>query len=40
MVHDLVTWGDGGSAVAYGFDVSEAKPAARKTGTDDEEISW
>jgi hypothetical protein len=40
MVHDLVTWGDGGSAVAYGFDVSEAKPAARKTGTDDEEITW
>jgi hypothetical protein len=26
--------------VAYGFDVSEAKPAARKTGTDDEEITW
>jgi hypothetical protein len=40
MVHDLVTWGDGGNAVSYGFDVSEAKPAARKTGTDDEEISW
>jgi hypothetical protein len=40
MVHDLVTWSDGGSATAYGFDVSEAKPESRKTGTDDEEISW
>jgi hypothetical protein len=47
MVHDLVTWGDGGSAVAYGFDVSEAKDQhverelrMAKTGTDDEEITW
>jgi len=40
MVHELVTWGDGGSATSYGFDVSEAKPDTRKTGTDDEEISW
>ena len=40
QVLDLVTWGDGGSATSYGFDVSEAKPEARKTGTDDEEISW
>lgn len=40
QVLDLVTWGDGGSATAYGFDVSEAKPAAAKTGTDDQEISW
>jgi hypothetical protein len=40
MVHELVTWGDGGSAVSYGFDVSEAKPDTRKTGTDDKEISW
>jgi hypothetical protein len=40
QVLDLVTWGDGGSAAAYGFDVSEAKPAAAKTGTDNEEISW
>jgi hypothetical protein len=42
QVLDLVTWGDGGSATAYGFDVSEAKPAARKTGTDDREesIEW
>ena len=40
QVLDLVTWGDGGSAAAYGFDVSEAKPESRKTGTDDEEISW
>jgi hypothetical protein len=39
-VLDLVTWGDGGSAAAYGFDVSEAKPESRRTGTDDEEISW
>jgi hypothetical protein len=39
-VLDLVTWGSGTSAVSYGFDVSEAKPAARKTGTDDEEITW
>jgi len=40
MVHELVTWGDGGSAAAYGFDVSEAKPAAVKTGTDDQDIDW
>jgi hypothetical protein len=40
QVLELVTWGDGGSAAAYGFDVSEAKPESRKTGTDDEEISW
>jgi hypothetical protein len=40
QVLDLVTWGDGGSAVSYGFDVSEAKPETRRTGTDDEEISW
>jgi len=40
QVLDLVTWGDGGSAAAYGFDVSEAKPESRRTGTDDEEISW
>jgi hypothetical protein len=42
MVHELVTWGSGASAESYGFDVSEAKPAARKTGTDDREesIEW
>jgi len=40
QVLELVTWGDGGSAASYGFDVSEAKPAAAKTGTDDEEITW
>jgi hypothetical protein len=40
QVLDLVTWGDGGSAAAYGFDVSEAKPETVKTGTDNEEISW
>jgi hypothetical protein len=47
MVHDLVTWGDGGSATAYGFDVSEAKDQhverelrMAKTGTDDQEITW
>jgi hypothetical protein len=40
QVLELVTWGDGGSAVSYGFDVSEAKPETRRTGTDDEEISW
>ena len=40
QVLDLVTWGDGGSAQAYGFDVSEAKAPAAKTGTDDQEISW
>lgn len=40
QVLDLVTWGDGGSASAYGFDVSEAKAPAAKTGTDDQEISW
>jgi hypothetical protein len=40
QVLDLVTWGDGGSASAYGFDVSEAKAPAAKTGTDDAEIDW
>jgi len=40
QVLELLTWGDGGSAASYGFDVSEAKPAAAKTGTDNEEISW
>jgi hypothetical protein len=36
----LVTWGDGGSASAYGFDVSEAAAPTTKTGTDDAEIDW
>jgi hypothetical protein len=40
QVLDLVTWGDNGSAAAYGFDVEEAPRASVKTGTDDEEISW
>lgn len=40
QVLDLVTWGDGGTAESYGFDVSEAKGSSAKTGTDDEEISW
>jgi hypothetical protein len=40
MVHDLVTWGDGGSAAAYGFDVEEAPRASVKTGTDNEDIDW
>lgn len=40
QVLDLVTWGDGGSASAYGFDVVEAPRASVKTGTDDQEISW
>lgn len=41
QVLELVTWGDGGSASAYGFDVEEAPRASgQKTGTDDEEISW
>jgi hypothetical protein len=40
QVLDLVTWGDGGSAQAYGFDVSEAAAPAAKTGTDNAEIDW
>ena len=40
QVIDLVTWGDGGSAVSYGFDVSESKQPSAKTGTDDAEIDW
>ena len=40
QVLNLVTWGDGGSASAYGFDVVEAPRQSVKTGTDDEEISW
>jgi len=40
QVLDLVTWGDGGSASSYGFDVVEAPRAAVKTGTDDGEIDW
>ena len=40
QVLDLVTWGDGGSAVSYGFDVVEAPRQTAKTGTDDAEIDW
>ncbi len=40
QVLDLVTWGDGGSAVSYGFDVQEAMQATAKTGTDDQDIEW
>ena len=40
QVLDLVTWGGGGTAETYGFDVSEAKEPADKTGTDDREIIW
>lgn len=66
QVIDLVTWGDGASAEAYGFEVSAAAnrmleidtalavakvhatharratihDEPRKTGTDDEEVSW
>jgi hypothetical protein len=40
QVLDLVTWGDGGSAVSYGFDVTESAAPAAKTGTDDQEIDW
>jgi len=38
QVLDLVTWGDGGSAVSYGFDVQEATQGSSKTGTDDKDI--
>lgn len=40
QVLELVTWGDGGSASAYGFYVSESKQPSAKTGTDDAEIDW
>jgi hypothetical protein len=40
QVLDLVTWGNGGSAQAYGFDVSESAAPAAKTGTDNAEIDW
>jgi hypothetical protein len=40
QVLDLVTWGDGGSASAYGFNVVEAPQPSTKTGTDDAEIDW
>lgn len=40
QVLELVTWGDGTSAEAYGFDVEEAPTKGAKTGADDEEISW
>lgn len=40
QVLNLVTWGDGGSASAYGFDVVEAPRQSAKTGTDDQEIEW
>lgn len=40
QVLDLVTWGDGGSASSYGFDVVEAPRETKRTGTDDEEITW
>ena len=40
QVLELVTWGDGGSAAAYGFDVSEAPQPTVKTGTDNQDIDW
>jgi hypothetical protein len=40
QVLDLVTWGGGGTAEAYGFNVTEAPQPAAKTGTDDAEIDW
>jgi hypothetical protein len=40
QVLELVTWGDGGSAAAYGFDTEEAPRASAKTGTDDKDIEW
>lgn len=41
QVLELVTWGDGASASAYGFDVEEAPRASTsKTGTDDQEVEW
>jgi hypothetical protein len=40
QILDLQTWSSGGSAEAYGFEVTEAPRATAKTGTDNEEIEW
>jgi hypothetical protein len=40
QILDLVTWSSGGTAEAYGFEVTEAPRATAKTGTDNEEIEW
>jgi hypothetical protein len=40
QILDLVTWSSGGTAEAYGFEVTEAPRASVKTGTNGEEVEW
>lgn len=40
QILDLVTWSSGGTAKAYGFEVTEAPRASVKTGTNNEEVEW
>jgi hypothetical protein len=37
---DLVTWSSGGTAEAYGFEVTEAPKQVARTGTNNEEVEW
>ena len=39
QILDLVTWSSGGSAEAYGFEVTEAPKEVTRTGTNDE-VEW
>jgi hypothetical protein len=40
QILDLVTWSSGGTAEAYGFEVTEAPKQVVRTGTDNEDIEW
>jgi len=40
QILDLVTWSSGGSAEAYGFEVTEAPKQVVRTGTNNEEVEW
>jgi hypothetical protein len=40
QVLELHTWSSGGTAEAYGFEVTEAPRQAARTGTDNEDIEW
>ena len=40
QILDLVTWSSGGTAEAYGFEVTEAPKQIVRTGTNNEEVEW
>jgi hypothetical protein len=40
QILDLVTWSSGGTAEAYGFEVTEAPKQVVRTGTNNEEVEW